>query len=280
MLAPREVDFLVLGAGWTAGFLLPLLLKENISYAATTRDGRGGSIKFNFDPDSEAREPFSHLPRAHTVLITFPLKGRGPSRRMVDFYRQTHAAMVTNWILLGSTGIYTSEGWNDRNSEYDKTNARAVAEDELLELGGCVLCLAGLYGANRQPRNWLTRVAKTKEEVRGKKALHLIHGEDVARAVVGTHRKFYGGERWIVTDLFVYDWYSLFWELGDEVEDAYRGLAAEGEPLTYRKWVFECMHEDGVRALPRDRSDLGRVLDSRAFWKAIGMWPMKGSAGR
>jgi hypothetical protein len=39
----------------------------------------------------------------------------------------------------------------------------------MLELNGCVLNLAGLYGGERDPKNWVTRVAKTKDEVKGKK---------------------------------------------------------------------------------------------------------------
>jgi hypothetical protein len=30
---------------------------------------------------------------------------------------------------------------------------RAIAEDELRDLGGCVLNLAGLYGGERDPKN-------------------------------------------------------------------------------------------------------------------------------
>ena len=38
---PKDVDLLILGAGWTAGFLIPLLKEEypGLSWAATTRDG-------------------------------------------------------------------------------------------------------------------------------------------------------------------------------------------------------------------------------------------------
>lgn len=44
------VQVLILGAGWTSTFLIPLLEKKNITYAKTTRDGRNGSIKWEFDP--------------------------------------------------------------------------------------------------------------------------------------------------------------------------------------------------------------------------------------
>jgi hypothetical protein len=65
-------------------------------------------------------------------------------------------------------------------SHSSKTNVRAIAEDELRDLGACVLDLAGLYGGEHDPKNWVMRVATTKEQVKGKLALHLVHGADVA----------------------------------------------------------------------------------------------------
>lgn len=78
---------------------------------------------------------------------------------------------------------------------------RAIAEDELRDLRGCVLNLVGLYGGERDPKNWVMRVAITKEEVKGKLALHLVHGADVAWTIVGVCRKReeIGGRRWLVT---------------------------------------------------------------------------------
>ena len=175
------------------------------------------------------------------------------------------------WIQLGSTGIFTAQGWNDEDSEYDRANARAVAEDELLALLGkkaCVLNLAGLYGGERQPRNWVGRVAKSKEEVRAKGGVHLIHGGDVARGVVLVHERWEGvaGRRWIVCDLRSYDWWELVLSWGKD----------GGEGLQYEKWVVELMREEGVRALPRDVERLGRRLDGRGFWEAVGGWPERG----
>ena len=49
-------------------------------------------------------------------------------------------------------------------------NVRAIAEDKLRDLGGCVLNLAGLYGGERDPKNWVMHVATTKEQVKRKLA--------------------------------------------------------------------------------------------------------------
>lgn len=292
-----KVTLLVLGAGWTYQFLQPLLTSEKISHAATTTTGHDDSIAFRFDPDSDDLTQYSTLPEAEFVLITFPLKGRGPSAKLLSMYQKTHdhnSATPTEmskergpkWIQLGSTGIYTAPEWNDESSPINETNERAVAEAELIELGGVVLNLAGLYGGARTPRNWLSRVAKTKEQLAEKGALHLIHGKDVARAVIaviknelagaGGRKAAIFGKRWIIADGLSYDWWALAWEWSGESQEeggAEDDVGKVEEKLKYRRWVRELMDENRIRGLPRAPELLGRKMDSRAFWKAVGLLP-------
>ena len=216
----QEADVLILGAGWTAGFLIPQLQKESITYAATTTSGRDNTIPFKFDPDSGSIEPYKSLPSARTVLVTFPLKGHGQSKTIVGLYRAAHGAN-NHWIQLGATSIYNTlpNDWSDDDAPYDKEDTRAIAEDELMSEHGCVLNLSGLYGGERVPSKWLPRLAKSKEDVKKRGAVHFVHGEDVARAIVATHRKFTPGKRWIVSDMRVYDWYDLIMSFSASTED-------------------------------------------------------------
>ncbi|KAL8726058.1 MAG: hypothetical protein Q9181_006188, partial [Wetmoreana brouardii] len=169
------IDILILGAGWTSTFLLPLLKTHNLTFAATTRTGHAipghlpSTIPFTFLPDSDDLETYRHLPSSRYILITFPLRGQGQSTRLVESYNRVHTENqdVRRWIQLGSTGIWKGGGWHDRHSPIDLENPRALAEEELLALLGkqaCVMNLAGLWGGERQPRKWVERVAKTKEE--------------------------------------------------------------------------------------------------------------------
>ncbi|KAI9725175.1 MAG: hypothetical protein M1828_003356 [Chrysothrix sp. TS-e1954] len=286
MLRPMlsHVDLLILGAGWTSTFLIPLLTKLQIPHAATTRKGDGNSIPFVFDPSSDDGAPYRRLPSATTVLITFPLVGKGQSRHLVDQYRAVHGRKC-RFIQLGSTGIFTGPGWNDHNSAYDKDNSRAIAEDELMSYaGGCSLNLAGLVGGARDVKHWMPRIAKTKEDVRKKQNVHLVYGEDVARAIVGTHLRWekggMSGKRWIVCDCRTYDWWDLILSLAgefdeDEFTDQEGKTLSEDQRfrLQMGKWVGELMVEEGVPALPRDSSSFDKRLDSRAFWNAVGVWP-------
>ncbi|KAL9026200.1 MAG: hypothetical protein Q9196_005095, partial [Gyalolechia fulgens] len=138
------VDLLILGAGWTSTFLLPLLKAHHLTFAATTTTGHAiphllpTTIPFRFDPASDDEEPYQRLPSAAAVLITFPLKGHGQSTRLVATYDGTHppGREERKWIQLGSTGVWKGDGWHDRNSPLDRDNLRAVAEEELLALRG------------------------------------------------------------------------------------------------------------------------------------------------
>lgn len=306
----EELTLLILGAGWTSTFLIPHLQSHNIPFAATTTSGHPvadhPTIPFKFDPSAPAEETHSAiaaLPRARYILITFPLTGTGPSKLLVETYTATHRSAAASspnpdseprFIQLGSSGIWqqqqqpstesssplqsrSEDPWLTRHSPYATSNPRAVAEDELLALSGCVLNLSGLWGGARQPRNWVGRVAATKEAVRGKKSLHLIHGEDIARAIaaiVQSGDEVWAakgrGQRWMVTDGFVYDWWALLAGWADE---------GEGKVSEQAGWVGELMREEGVRALPRAMEVLGRCYDTREFWEAWGLVPLKGRMG-
>jgi hypothetical protein len=193
--------------------LTPLLDSSSITHAETTRNGRNGTIPFVFDPSSNDAEPYARLPAAAYVLNTFPLKGKGQSTHLRAMYcsvSKHEGREEAQWIQLGSTGIWQVQEqplWIDRHSKYGTENARAVAEDELLAFGGCVLNLSGLWGGEREPRNWIGRVAGSKDALGGKGSLHLVHGVDVARASVAVVGDFTAGERW-VSALFCMYWAS------------------------------------------------------------------------
>ncbi|POY74760.1 hypothetical protein BMF94_2236 [Rhodotorula taiwanensis] len=327
----HAVDLLVLGAGWTGTFLLPHLRADHpdISFATTTRDGRDGSIRWQFDPELEGPEQFAGLPRAKTVVVVFPIKGEGGSRRLVRGYEEAVGARA-RWIQLGSTGIFDGGAtlaalrvqaarsndaekqalpsspppfeWTTRHSPYDKTNARAVAEDELLSMHEetVVLNLSGLWGGSRDPINWLSRVAPTEEALEQKGSLHLVHGLDVARAIVAVHlaktlptsaalsagsaaraignaeeeKRTGAGQRWVLTDLHIVDWWDLASAHPSTTSDQSEKVGTEPSP-DRALWVARLMQKHDVRALPRSAAELGRAIDAREFWNAFGLAPVK-----
>lgn len=123
------------------------------------------------------------------VFSRFPVKIRGwreNQRYLWDFSR------FPNILLI--------------SEQYDTSNARAEAEDELISMGGSVLNLSGLWGGARHPKNWIDRVATTKEQLASKTSLHLIHGLDVARSIIAVHQNFAKakGQRWVCFKSFLF----------------------------------------------------------------------------
>jgi len=109
----------------------------------------------------------------------------------------------------------------------------------------------------------------------------MIHGEDVSRAILAVHAQFElaNGERWMLTDGRVYDWWDLASAWG-ETESKVKSETAvvvrdDDDRGPQARWVRELMVEEGVRGLPRPPEMLGRANDSREFWNAFGLEPVK-----
>lgn len=294
----HAVDILLLGRGWTAGFLLPLLRSQGISHACTCRKPAAApdvdvlssaaaasstsversddcAYPFHFDASTadsvrgrEAlREACAQLPRARMVVTIFPLPAEpeGAVSALVQAYE--HGTGCTPaWLALGSTGAWGKGRAAASTTPLLASSARARAETALLAMhtGAAdtlqqqrltsVLHLAGLYGTQRNPANFAKRVADTKDKLRGKTSVHLVHGHDVARAIVGMYRTLLlpendtpdttlpdrmWGRRWIVTDTHTYDWWQLLTTL--QPPPVPQGVA----------WVRELMAEHGIVDLPR-----------------------------
>ena len=102
----------------------------------------------------------------------------------------------------------------------------------------------------------------------------MIHGEDVSRSILAVHSQFSKatGERWILTDGRVYDWWDLASAWGDKSIEGEE--PEDGERGPHARWVRELMQETGVRALPRNIELLGRALDSQDFWQTFSLSPL------
>jgi len=307
-----QVELLILGAGWTSTFLIPLLETNKISFAATSRDGREGTIPFNFDPLSDNVEQYKSLPDATTVLITFPVVKNVQS--LVDGYNETRngagSNRSVNWIQLGSTGSFVrvrilcstlsltrclhgrvnrlrvgrigariSNLFPEAFRRQNYSSIRLQPSCTLLGSGGeRGIRPTGLRGL-RQTRTLSPRrsvcilsydLLISRRNVLLKGSLHLVHGEDVARAILAAHRNFdkLAGQRWCLTDLRVYDWWELV--------SSWNASAQNGKcdvTENPRLWVKQLMGERSIRALPRPMELLGQTLDSREFWEVVGIIP-------
>ncbi|GAC98187.1 epoxide hydrolase [Pseudozyma hubeiensis SY62] len=294
-----SVDVLLLGSGWTGSFLIPLLKHTRLTYAYTSRSPPDekqphDDHKIQFElTDPVTRESLEPLPRASTVVIIFPIKNLQQVDDLVNEYQDLHGP--TRWVQLGSTGIW-GPGRSSSSSPFDTTNARAAAEQRLLDItslsaskqagAAAVLNLAGLYGDQRQPRNFASRVGASKELLSMKGSVHFVHGQDVARAILLLHNSNRAGwgRRWIVSDTKVYDWWQLFRFLRPALPEH-----PDDSPETAQRWVRELMNENKVDTLPRPIAEspgqnlpryLERALEGHEFWDLFGEKPSVNSVYR
>ncbi|KAI0766728.1 hypothetical protein BC629DRAFT_1583619 [Irpex lacteus] len=284
-VSSSPIDILILGAGWTSTFLIPLLTTHNLTYAATSRPSRPKLDTIPFEYDQQDSSPdesqFANLPDARTVLVTFPITVKSATERLVRLYEKTRVNRKveegerTRWIQLGTTSVWdrppssnlgnierSSVVWSDRHSPINPAHLRGAAEQELLalspEIPTTVLNLSGLWGGARAMKHYVGRVAPTKEALKNKGSIHMIHGIDVSRAILAVHSAFDKavGQRWLLTD--------------GEAEEPRRDKGP------HPRWVQELMLEHGIRALPRSVDLLGKALDSQEFWNTFGIQPVEG----
>ncbi|KAJ2364936.1 hypothetical protein H4S01_003517, partial [Coemansia sp. RSA 2610] len=212
----QSVRVLVLGQGFVGEYLASLLRMHSVSYAATTTDGRNGTIAWRLPADASTPADFSLLPVASTVVITFPLPGCPAARRLLDGYID-HAQRVCadhprlRWIYLGSSrGFKEVPSTRFTKPDVSAGGPRVEAEECVIaEYAGHVLNLVGLWGGARQPESW-ARFYTSPERLRSRlndRSLHLIHGADAARAIyaVAMCTAELPAGRGLVSDERVYD---------------------------------------------------------------------------
>ncbi|OZJ05980.1 hypothetical protein BZG36_01219 [Bifiguratus adelaidae] len=274
-----HTDLLVLGHGWHGDFLEPVAQDNNLSLVFTTRDGRDGSIAWTL-PDEPSKVDVEPLPLAATVIISFPITSEELTEALIVAYNrklEANAKKPPQWIKLSSTSPYKQIPSN-RHTPLDKAlegSDRHLGERAIARHKGIILHLAGLWGNQRQPRNWIPRFpdeVKIKPKLLpGNRSLHLIHGHDVARAIVGMHQYFPINDpnrRWIVTDNSTYHWIKLFWTWGAQTQrDIMEKLVKHDEDVRKAfggRTLLEEM-ELGVERYKR--------LDASEFWNWVHLKP-------
>ncbi len=138
----------VFGMGYAAGHLAALLEGRGWSVAGTTRDGRGGTVRF----DDRARVE-AEIAAATHILSSVPPEGEADP---VLVAYGAHLVKSDAWLgYLSSTGVYGDArgAWVDETAAIGSGRrvARAVADADWQVLGARVFRLPGIYGPGRSP---------------------------------------------------------------------------------------------------------------------------------
>ncbi len=175
----------ILGTGYTAAFLLPLARQRYSQVLATSRDP--DRHLNHLQPDHRLRfdltqsETWSHIPREIDLVWCFP----AVPLELVKRFAGAASLATRRLVVLGSTSAYDvgvpidyPPPWCDETSLIDRDKPRVQGEEYLRsQCGAVVLRVAGIYGPNRNPIDWI----KTGRVRPSRKYVNLIHVEDLAR---------------------------------------------------------------------------------------------------
>lgn len=194
----------ILGSGYTARFLWPLIANRSSKVFATSRAPEQHlsyvqpvqRLRFDLSqPDT-----WGNIPREADLLWCFPAAP-------LDLVRQFAASLSgpdRRLVVLGSTSAYDlgdsqeyPPPWIDETAPIDLSKPRVEGEEYLRrEHGAIVLRVAGIYGPGRNPLDWI-RTGRVKPS---RKYVNLIHVEDLAAICLAALERGTPGEVYNVSD--------------------------------------------------------------------------------
>jgi hypothetical protein len=189
---------LVLGAGYTGA----RFLKTNTDFLGTNRTGRHGFITF----DANDPNTWVNIAQGEKLLLTFDGAGVEPQWRiaLADFLFNRYRSIV----MLSSTGLFVENGTpKSPLTELSPLLQSSRNQWELLleSRGANRLLLAGIYGPNRSPLEWLRKGFVSAQ----KSFVNLIHVEDIVNIAHMVLESNFKGKKWIVFDGEPHRWESI-----------------------------------------------------------------------
>ena len=176
---------LIFGLGYSSSHLARRLEARGLEVTGTTRDGRGGSVRFD-----DQRAVLAALQNATHVLSSVPpaADGRDP---VLELYGQAIALSALDWIgYLSSTGVYGDAGgaWVDESAPIAGRRAGRNAADAAwlgLRREVRVFRLPGIYGPGRSALERVREGKAHRVDLPGQ-VFSRVHVDDIASAIIAS----------------------------------------------------------------------------------------------
>lgn len=184
------MEVIVLGHGYLANTLVPLLQSQGHAVISTSRRAQRDRIEF----DLARPDTWNNLPQTGCTIWTFP---PNDVEAVKVFYSQTQKRLG-RLIVVGSTSCFLHQDGDtvDETFHWDLSRPRVQAEKYLQDQGAIVVISSGIYGPQRNPLDWL-RKGLIQDPNR---IVNLIHVEDLARACLAAMQRGHEGQSYIITD--------------------------------------------------------------------------------
>ena len=205
---------IILGSGYMARFMPALTGGRYIDVWFTSRFPERKltyvSPKQRLRFDLSQPDTWSHIPPGTDLLWRFPAAPLDSVRQFVAHIKGSFRRLV----VLGSTSAYDvtkstdyPPPWIDECAAVDLTRPRVQGEEFLRkEYGAIVLRVAGIYGPNRNPIDWL----RTGRVGPSRKYVNLIHVEDLAVICLAALARGNPGEVYNVSDGIPRRWDEIY----------------------------------------------------------------------
>lgn len=195
---------IILGSGYTARFLWPLVAGRSPRAFATSRSPEQHldyvQIEQRIRFDLSQPDTWPNIPQEADFIWCFPAAP-------LDFVRPFAATWNTSTsrlVVLGSTSAYDLSDseeypppWIDETAPVDLTKPRVQGEEFLRkDCGAIILRVAGIYGPDRNPLDWI----RTGRVGPSPKFVNLIHVEDLAPICLAALERGTPGEAYNVSD--------------------------------------------------------------------------------
>ncbi|MEQ1793087.1 MAG: hypothetical protein ABL970_02760 [Nitrospira sp.] len=197
-------SLVILGSGYTARFLWPLVADRSPQTFATSRSPEqhlsyvptAQRIRFDLaQPDT-----WANIPQGAELIWCFP----AAPLDLVQQFARTLNTSSSRLVVLGSTSAYDIGGspeyppaWIDETAPIDLTKPRVQGEEFLrTNCDAIILRIAGIYGPARNPVDWIRkgRVGPSRKYV------NLIHVEDLASICLLALERGTAGDAYNVSD--------------------------------------------------------------------------------
>ena len=206
-------SLVILGAGYTARFVLPLAECRYTYVSLTSREPDAHLSHVHPDRrirfDLEQSKTWKNLPSGADLLWCFP----AASLHLVQQLAQAHDLRSHRLVVLGSTSAYKEPQsqdypppWIDETAPIARQQSRVEGEEFLrATCGAAVLRVAGIYGPGRSPIDW---IKKGRVEP-SRKYVNLIHVEDLATVCLTALDRGLPGEVYNVSDGTPHTWTEI-----------------------------------------------------------------------
>ena len=202
---PRQRPLIILGSGYTGQYLYRMAEQQSLQIQASSR--RPDAHLTYVEPRARLRfdlaDPgtWSSLPPGADLIWSFP----ATPLAQVQAFAMHYCSPPQRLVVLGSTSAYDTESGDpaatarsiDETSPINTSLLRVQGEEYLRsEHGAIILRVAGIYGPQRSPLEWIRqgRVGPTN------KIVNFIHVEDLARLCLLALQDRHSGEVYNVSD--------------------------------------------------------------------------------